>query len=156
MGIINEHQIQEVLEQYESRILDPEAFLDQLFDHHPALFQYCYSGVLDPLSDDERAYFFFLVSVIFHVLDQQNALPSIIEIEHILDIEESNWGLFNDQKGAFRDKLDAFFIDYPEEDLLAFIEDSLEVDEGGGIDLAGRELIFVSLKSIIDAIILKS
>ena len=56
----------------------------------------------------------------------------------------------------FHDRLNAFFNEYPQEDLLAFVEDSLESDEDITVSPAGRELIFVACCTLIDALIEKA
>ncbi|MFK8104727.1 MAG: hypothetical protein AB8G15_19570, partial [Saprospiraceae bacterium] len=70
--------------------------------------------------------------------------------------EEDNWEkLENVPAGSFRDRLDVFFKDYPQEDLLAFAEDALvEEEEDSDINLTkeGKELMFVALKTIIDCL----
>ena len=49
---------------------------------------------------------------------------------------------------------DFFFQDYPQEDLLAFVEDSLIDDEENDTPISniGRNVIFVSMKSFIDCL----
>jgi len=46
--------------------------------------------------------------------------------------------------------MDIFFKNYFQEDLLAFVEDSLIEEEEGLVTKVGREPMFVALKSIID------
>jgi spore cortex formation protein SpoVR/YcgB (stage V sporulation) len=70
--------------------------------------------------------------------------------EKISKIEDQNWSVLDTQKGDFREKLNIFFKDYPEEDLLAFVEDILIDDEASGMTPVGREVIFIKLKSVID------
>jgi hypothetical protein len=45
-----------------------------------------------------------------------------------------------------------FFDGYPQEDLLAFLEDSLQQDEENPVTGVGAELIAVTAKSIIDVL----
>ena len=52
----------------------------------------------------------------------------------------------------FNEKIDPFFKDYPQEDLLAFVEDSLVQDEDSEITNEGRDYIFIALKTIIDSL----
>jgi hypothetical protein len=88
-------------------------------------------------------------------------LDGILEMspEELEEIEEGNWTQLNDAVGKnFRQKLDGFFEDYPQEDLLAFVEDSLVISKEGEesddfeISKEGREPIFVALKTIIDCL----
>ena len=48
--------------------------------------------------------------------------------------------------------MDVFFENYQQEDLLAFVEDSLIDDEDEIVTKVGREPMFVALKSIIDCL----
>jgi hypothetical protein len=67
--------------------------------------------------------------------------------------EEANWETFNAQGNKqFTSILDVFFSAYPQEDLLALVEDSLQSDEESVVSQVGREIIFISCKSIIDTI----
>ena len=50
----------------------------------------------------------------------------------------------------FRDRMDIFFENYSQEDLLAFVEDNLVEDEDSLVTKEGREPMFVALKSVID------
>ena len=69
--------------------------------------------------------------------------------------EEKNWTVLQEQKrGPFREKVTIFFEDYPEEDLLAFVEDTVELDDDSPITAVGREVIFIAAKSIIDTVLL--
>ena len=51
----------------------------------------------------------------------------------------------------FRDRLNVFFEKTSQEDLLAFIEDSLLEEEEELVTKVGREPMFIALKSIIDS-----
>jgi hypothetical protein len=65
--------------------------------------------------------------------------------------EEDNWALLEPVKSKrFSDKADVFFKNYPQEDLLAFVEDMLTDDENTEVTKEGREPMFVALKTIID------
>jgi len=52
----------------------------------------------------------------------------------------------------FRERLDEFFEETKQEDLLAFIEDALLDDEESPVSKEGREPMFVTLKAVIDTI----
>ena len=151
--LVPEKHINRVINLFDTGELNAEKVLDHIFDKHESLFQYCHSGILDPLPDDDRAFFFFLLAVVMKSLEEVLGNDLILSIQSILDAEENNWALFNDQKGPFRARLDAFYTDYPEEDLLSFAEDSLDVEESENLSLASRELIFITIKSIIDSVL---
>ncbi|MFT5382917.1 MAG: hypothetical protein ACI81W_000313, partial [Saprospiraceae bacterium] len=61
--------------------------------------------------------------------------------------------LSENQSKGFRDKLDVFFENTSQEDLLAFVEDALVQDEEDDmISPEGREYVFITLKTIIDCL----
>ena len=67
--------------------------------------------------------------------------------------EEANWELLHEQpKGTFRDKITPFFENNEQEDLLAFVEDTLEQEEDSPVTTVGRDVIFISSKTVIDSI----
>lgn len=67
--------------------------------------------------------------------------------------EEKNWEIFNEHPSKnFTKKLDIFFENYQQEDLLALVEDSIQADEEEMVTPIGKEIIFVACKSIIDVI----
>ena len=77
-----------------------------------------------------------------------------ISIESFQKCEESNWEIFNESKTKiFREPLDTFFENYIEEDLLAFIEDMLTLEDNDEITTIGIVPMFVASKSLIDVFI---
>ncbi|MBK9736736.1 MAG: hypothetical protein IPO92_17955 [Saprospiraceae bacterium] len=67
--------------------------------------------------------------------------------------EEDNWDVFNSPTAKnFTKIIDIFFKDYPQEDLLALVEDSIQPDEENLVSSVGSEIIFVACKSIIDTL----
>ena len=95
----------------------------------------------------------FLVLVIFKSI--QKEVPNLLNPnpETIGKWEEKNWDLLNSVTSKkFRERMDVFFKDYFQEDLLAFVEDALtEEEEELLVTKIGREPMFVALKSLIDA-----
>ena len=53
-------------------------------------------------------------------------------------------------RSRWRRRLDAFFKNYSEEDLLAFVEDILVEDEDQELTTVGKEIILICSKSLID------
>jgi hypothetical protein len=70
--------------------------------------------------------------------------------------DEANWERLDKVTDKrFRDRMTPFFKGYKQEDLLAFVEDSLTEDEEDTENVVtkeGREPMFVALKSVIDAL----
>ena len=67
--------------------------------------------------------------------------------------KEKNWEILEaNVVGSFRDRITPCFENTNQEDLLAFLEDSLESDEDVVISNSGRELIFVACKTLVDCL----
>jgi hypothetical protein len=74
-----------------------------------------------------------------------------IDSDELSVAEEKNWELLESITAKrFRDRLDVFFKDNKQTDLLAFVEDMLLDEEDELLTKEGREPMFVILKSIID------
>jgi hypothetical protein len=128
--------------------------IEEMQEDQPILLAYCFSENFDVFTNQEKEYMLYLVLVIWKSVELAGADFKEITEEEISKGEEANWTLFTEQKAkTFRDKLTPFFEDYPQEDLLAFIEDSLELDEESEeemITAEGRAALFISLKTIVD------
>ena len=154
MQMIPESIIDElVLELEENPATLQEGF--QIFDEEqPALLAYLLSESFEILTKDERDLMLYMAVVIFLAFKRSgNSIPTINE-EAIGQTEERNWELMISSKASkFRDRLTPFFENYPQEDLLAFVEDALTIDEEEElVTKEGREPIFVGLRSIIDVL----
>jgi hypothetical protein len=107
---------------------------------------------LDVLKEDEYDLIWFIVVVIIGAIKDavKSDIPAL-DKRIYQNWEEVNWKLWNETKAAdFREKLNPFFKNYPQEDLLAFLEDSLESDEEMEINPVAQEITFVISKSLID------
>lgn len=110
------------------------------------------------LNDQERDFLEYLALVIYRSIEKSNKnLPMLTEAQ-IGEAEEHNWEIEEKTKGqSFSDRLDLFFDENPQEDLLAFVEDSLVDDPDDPeanmefITDEGRMPMFIVLKTIIDA-----
>ena len=137
-------------------ILDakPEHIAENFAKQQPGLMAYLFSDDLSLLTQDEREYTLYLMMTIWHAAETQLGKLEEISPEELEAAEEHNWELLENSKAvSFRDRLDVFFKDYPQEDLLAFAEDALNVDdEDNFVTKEGREHIMVALKSTIDVL----
>lgn len=133
-------------EQYDLAIIE-------LQSKQPILFSYWLSESFKLLTEEEKAYLLYLGLVIWKAIDSEFTETPVLFSEDIEEIEEKNWTLFNESKARkFREKLDTFFDKYPQEDLLAFVEDALVEDEDSFVTKEGKELLFIGLKTTIDAL----
>lgn len=106
------------------------------------------------LTSEEFDLLLFMSVVIWQSIKTSVGSMDLIDGSEIESCEEANWELQNSSKSKkFSVLVDQFFEDYPQEDLLAFVEDSLQHDPDQDIKITqvGKELIFISCKSFIDA-----
>jgi len=129
-------------------------FVQSLKTKQPALLAYLFSESFELLTQQEKEYTMFLTLVIWEAVQVVHPEQASIKPKMIEKAEDANWEKLNDSKGKdFRAKLDVFFQDTTQEDLLAFVEDALVHDEDEIISKEGREYVFVSLKTVIDCLI---
>jgi len=119
----------------------------------PILFSYLLSESFKLLIKEESEYLLYLALVIWKAVDTKVTEMPLLDSAKIEEIEERNWTLFNETNARrFKEKLDAFFDKYPQEDLLAFVEDALVDDEDSFVTKEGKELLFIGLRTTIDAL----
>ena len=145
----------------ESDLLDAMDQLDQneklfftvqnkIIDSQPAVSAMFTDDALDLLSDDEFDLLWFVVVTMYFCLDKKFKIP-VITPQALSEAEELNWQVMEKSTGqAWRKRLDPFYVDYPQEDLLSFIEDSFESDEDFELSGPVKEVLFVCAKSILD------
>ena len=136
-----------------------EAEIKTLRKSQPVVLSYLMSENFEVLTTEEREYLLYLTLVIIKSARRVNPQLQAVEQEKLGAAEESNYTLLQSSKERrFRDKLTVFFEKYPQEDLLAFAEDALVIDDettaedSFQITKEGREPVFLALKSIIDAL----
>ncbi len=122
-------------------------------EEYPVLIEYWGAEDFTLLTQDERELMLYLLLVLTKSVEQvKGALPPLSD-EDLENAEERNWErLETVTSKLFRDRMDVFFNDYPQEDLLAFVEDNLVEDEDSVVTKEGREPMFVALKSVIDVL----
>ena len=131
-----------------------EDAVEQLREEQPVILAYLFNEELKIFTQGEKEYMLYLILVIWQAIKTANAesQPST-SADAFTATEEKNWEILQAQKKrSFRDKLDVFFDQYPQEDLLAFVEDALVEDEEeeSVVTKEGREAVFVILKTVID------
>ena len=153
--MISEEQIESVLLEIES---DPDLYTESLLSlksQQPVVAAYLFSESFDVLTNTEKEYLLYLTVVIWRSI--QRSYPELPEVteDALGEFEEQNWERINDSSGKpFRHQLDVFFENAPQEELLAFVEDALlledeELDEWQ-LTKECRTPIFIGLKSVID------
>lgn len=151
---INERDIEATITRFE-KTNDISSFANDIDQVWPTLYAYTLADNFNLLTAEEKEYFNYLVSIILITIYKKGidlADPNEEDINHV---EEEVWMIWEENKNPdFKIRLDGFFENYPEEDLLAFVEDSLVPSEEDFISSSGRELMFVGLKTIIDVLLI--
>ncbi len=153
MQFISEDDIEKVIDGYYES--EKKFFSDReaLIAGQPAFSAMLTDEGFELLSDDEYELLWFMATVIYTASNTVNGQIKSCDPEVMSELEENNWLKMEEAKGGnFHERLNVFFHEYAQEDLLAFVEDSLESDEDIEVSPAGRELIFVACKTLIDSL----
>lgn len=143
--MITESYIEAYIESLEDEI-------DDRFLQEEELLAYLTSDNIDALSEEEKKILFFCCEVIFNSYKEMHGDFPEFDPMYFEECEEKNWTT-RESHTKWEDCLNDFFNNYQEEDLLAFVEDTLaEESEGQIITNIGKEIIIVACKSYIDSI----
>jgi hypothetical protein len=152
MIFINENTIEKNIEAYE----DPQSYLrdiKNLLTEQPDLIAFIDHENHSLLTKEEAAILEYLCVIIYFSAKNQYGNNLKITGAEIEKAEEINWETFNNAPSkSFSKILDLYFDNYPQEDLLALVEDTLQPDDENPVTTVGREIIFVACKSIIDSL----
>ncbi|MEM6964038.1 MAG: hypothetical protein AAF573_04665 [Bacteroidota bacterium] len=152
MKFISESVIESCAEQIGASAQNFEAALVALNDDQPIIAAFVFSENFALFTQAEKELLLFVVLVIHQSIKKERGPMQIVSAEALGKREEKNWETMSKVTAKkFRDRLDVFFENYAQEDLLAFVEDSLTEEEEELVTKVGREPMFVALKSIIDA-----
>lgn len=144
--MIEESHIEKYLQNLE------EDITDDLFLKEEELLEYLKSDTFSSLSLAEREMLLFCFEVIFHSYRSAKNQSPEFDLDAYLDAEEENWHI-REEHNNWTSTVDSLFKNYKEEDLLAFVEDTLVDDEEeDNISEIAKEIIFISSKSYIDSI----
>lgn len=157
MPFIPENVIDEVAEKIGNLNGDIDALFAEFKQEQPAILAYLTSEGFNVLTNAEKDYLLYLALVIWKSIGEVDPISSTITQKQIAESEEDNWAQLNESVSKnFRERLTPFFDETEQEDLLAFVEDSLTLDEEADADLnlskEGRDPIFIALKTIIDCL----
>ena len=153
MHFVDEMTIEKIVEKLGNNAAAVQNLIDNYSSTEPALLGYFFSEDTHAFTNPEREWMLFLLMVILES-SKVNSEKEVFSEKIILDTEEKNWTILQQSSGkTFRDRLDIFFDNYKQEDLLAFVEDSVTDTEDEIISKEGREPMFIMLKTIIDVLI---
>ncbi len=148
---VSETIIDAVVEELENANF--ENVIEHFGKKQPALIGYVFSEDFELLTQGEREWMLYLIIVMWQSVDKVKGHVPTLNKKALESAEERNWELLeNVTTHRFRDRMDVFFNDSEQEDLLAFIEDSLIEDDDSVVTKEGREPMFVALKSVVDVL----
>ncbi len=150
MDFISENIIDNVLTDFEQNPQSKEDAFLAFAEWHLPVVQFVESENFKLLKEEEFDQLMFLLLVCFQSI---SSVEEHIEIppDLIDKKEEINWQVYNESKDkGFKAIVNMYFEGYPQEDLLAFIEDALIEDEESELSQVGREIIFITCKTYID------
>jgi len=133
-----------------------EKLLSRFANQQPHITGWLLGEDFSLLTEEEQDYLFFIAMCIYEVCSRKHGNREEVDGDTIREAEEANWALLESSIAkTFRDRMDVFFDATEQEDLLAFIEDSLTEDDEEQdtiVTKIGREPMFVALKSIVDVL----
>jgi hypothetical protein len=125
---------------------------ESLQARQPVVLGWLFSPDFEAFTRQKREYLLYLVLIVAESVAEvrPDGLPEVSP-EWLTEREEANWEvLAGHTSRVFHERLDAFFEQTEQEDLLAFAEDALSDCEDGWVTPEGREGLFVALKTVID------
>ncbi len=157
MNFVSEQVIEEAMAAFELSEKTEKTVKKSFQENQQMLYTYLFSDSFSFLKDGEKEIFLYLALLVYKSFNTVNPDLEAIAEATIGQYEERNWEKWNDAKGkTVTDKLDTFFLNYPQEDLLALIEDSLideeEEDNYFNFTKEGKEIMIIGLKTLIDAL----
>lgn len=154
MKIVTEDILDQVVERFDDSDAAYEKAVEAIEKEQPILMGYLFSEEFDAFTRDEKEYLLMLATIVWTAVKEANSEVPLVTENALAEAEEQNWTkLEGVTSKRFNERIDVFFQDYPQEDLLAFVEDALaDDDEDPIVTKEGREAIFVTLKTVIDCL----
>ena len=158
MKVINSNVIDAVIEELENLSDEQyEQHMENFASAQPVLVAYLFNEEnFHLLTDEEKGFLQYLALIAWTAIVKTVGNVEAVSEEAIGEAEEKNYAVLEQSTAKkFRDRLDPFFDNYPQEDLLAFAEEAVLEDEDvpeALVSKEGREPIFVAMKTIIDVL----
>lgn len=154
MKFVSEDILDDIVERFDDSDSAYEQAVETMEREQPILMGYLFSEEFEAFTQDEKEYLLLLSTIIWTAVKESNGEIAQVTEKDIADAEEQNWAKLEDVTAQrFHERMDVFFTDYSQEDLLAFVEDALvEDDEDPIVSKEAREAMFVTLKTVIDSL----
>lgn len=152
MQFISEALIDETIEELDQGLEFYDNALIEFAKYQTGITNYLVDEEFDSLTPEERDLMLYLTLIIYKSASKLYDQIPVISMDDLETAEDENWAVLeNINSFKFRDRLDLFFKNTSQEDLLALIEDALS-EEDDMLTKEGREPIFVAMKSIVDVL----
>jgi hypothetical protein len=153
MKFVSETIIDQVIEALDQSDEALEKSDQEMADSQPALLDFLTQEAFDLLTEEEQDYMLLLGLTLWESARKVNGSIPELTAQDLGNAEEANYNTLEGSTGKnFRERMDVFFNDYPQEDLLAFIEDALVDEDEELVTSEGRETLFVTLKTVVDVL----
>ncbi|MEM8585226.1 MAG: hypothetical protein AAGF87_13190 [Bacteroidota bacterium] len=120
--MISEATIERVLERMSEGSEDFAQDLADFGEAQPYLLAYLTQEDTEAFTASEQELLLFAAVIVYQSIVEERSEPAEVQGEKIAQAEEANYQLLQDQKrGSFTDRIDVFFDQYAEEELLAFV-----------------------------------
>ena len=130
-----------------------EKAVEKVLQRYPALEEYAEQENFLVLTGEERAILHYCILVIVEASMAALGNDVRIDAQNLEKAAEANWEVRSlAESKKFDQVIDSYFEGYKQEDLLAFVEDTLVQDEDSPVSAIGREVIFISCKAVIDTL----
>lgn len=153
MVTVPESIIDDLVEYYESF---PETLVNKTatyMEEYPTLLAYLEQESNEVLLEEERDLQWYIIIVCLSAILEAEIHVPAFTVDNLSVAEEKNWEILQSAGGGtWRERLSPFFETFFEEDLLAFVEDMVQEEEDSPITAIGKEVIFISCKSVLDCI----
>ena len=154
MQFVSEDVIMDIVERFGDNEKQFFKLQDKISNEQPALAALLTDENLDLLNDEEYELLWFVVVVIYASIEKVNGAILPCSLPAVEAMEELNWEKLGENNNIpFRGRLDVFYASTKQEDMLSFIEDSFESDEDLRISPASREVLFITAKTCMDALL---
>jgi hypothetical protein len=159
MKFVSEQVIDAVIDDLDA--LDEQKYerqLEAFAESQPVVMAYLFNEEnFHLLTEDERGFTQYLCLIAWMSIERELGKLDPVSEELIGEAEEKNYEVLDlSTAKAFRERVTPFFEGYPQEDLLAFIEEAVLEDEDDPdaiVTKEGRETVFVAAKSVLDALL---
>lgn len=151
MRMISEQTIDEVIQNLADA---DEDLFQQMADDQPLLAAYLAAEDHQAFTQEETQYLYYLALLCWLCFQRSYDTLDEIEEEALTMREEQNWNRIDMLRpAALKNIVDRWMPDYPEQELLFYLEDALQMDEEDPdhpVTKSGQIPLFVTLITIID------